>query len=455
MNHKCKKLFGISTTELLLGISFVLSGFASDGILAAQGPSISNVIPRLNRPTGENFLSIRVLPTYTPETQADILDRDNYRVFRTTPANTRRDRYLKIDRITIDPDEKFEPDDRVLRSAVRIYLSEPLDVIDGDKLIVSYIGKTLGGVKVDSTLTVNVDNPLNSPPPNQPEPTASPSGSLTLKAADGREDADLYFQGEVNTASGKAVSGSVDLKFKMPFYLKTRHVLSPFIDLKASSSPDADPDTLKTGLEVRSILTQAGDGLSPESPISGIRWYNDGVLEGDRDYHNLNLLLASEFRFPLKSIWLTNRPGDRAFINLTPFLGTELGKNLQSPVSEAEGRGIVRLYLGTYLFARIYQGKEAFARVTLDGLYQRRWSLKNEVHFKDIDAMDATLKPIKITAPVFFGKRPSQWAEANLNINFSETLGFFAGYEYGELPPSYKLVNHVAKFGITLKAKIK
>ena len=55
----------------------------------------------------------------------------------------------------------------------------------------------------------------------------------------------------------------------------------------------------------------------------------------------------------------------------------------------------------------------------------------------------------------FFGKRPRQWGEASLNYNFSELFGLFAGYQYGELPPNYKLVDHAFKFGVKFKARVK
>ncbi|HST21136.1 MAG TPA: hypothetical protein VLR90_08475 [Blastocatellia bacterium] len=449
MKYNDRKLYSI-----LLGVSLLLLGLAPEAVLAADDPSIRSITPRLRRPAGERFLSVGVKPTYTPSKNKDVLDKNNYRIFRITPDKT-KDRYLEIDRVTIDTDEEFARDEEELRSSVRIYLADPLDILEGDKLIVTYVGKTLAGEEVKATPTMTVEEPLKKPSQGDPKPKNSPSRKFTFKGAKGRDDANLYFRGEVETASGKDLSGSVDLKFDLPFQVGLDHRLAPFIDLKASSSPDADPDTLKIGIGIRSILAQSGTEYSPDFFVSGIIWKNDGMLEGDRDYDNLNLVYSTEFRFPLKEIPLSKKAEDAAFINLTPFAGAELGKNLQSPVLEAEHRAIARLSVGTNLYARIYKGNESFARVTMDGLYQRRWALKDEVHFEDVDGVGPDGKPTKVTVPVFFGKKATQWAEVNLNINLSEAFGFFAGYEYGQLPPSYKLVDHALKFGVVLKAKLK
>lgn len=453
MSHNNRKFY-VTTATLLLGISVLVFGLVPTLVLAAGDPSIADGDPSisnggsfLRRPPGEQFVNVRVQPDYVV-TQSDVLTRTNYRVFRASPTGTTKDRFLEIDRVTPDPDEtkKLQPGEK--NSSVRIYLSPPLDISADDRLIVTYVGKTLAGKEVKGTPTAEVKNPLGSPP-SADTPTPAPPAKFTLKKADGRDDADLYFQGIVTTGSGKAASGSVDLKFRLPFYAKPRHHFSLFADLKASSAADADPDTLKFGMEIRSLL------LRSESAVSGIFWYNNGSLEGDRSYDNLNLVFSSIMRFPLRTIWLSNQADDRAFVNLTPYFGIEFGKNLKSPVSEAEGRGIARPTVGTYLYSRVYQGNQTFARVTLDGLYQRRWALTDEVHFKDVDGMDAQGKPIKVTVPVFFGKKSTQWGEVNLNFNVSEVLGLFVGYQYGELPPAYKLVDHIAKIGVVLKAKIK
>jgi hypothetical protein len=202
-------------------------------------------------------------------------------------------------------------------------------------------------------------------------------------------------------------------------------------------------------------LAQAGIEYSASSPVSGILWYNTAQIEGDRDFDNFNAIWKTQFRFRMKNLFFSRKRGDTAFAVFIPFIGAELGKNLDSPVSEAKGRGVARILVGSELYVRLYQGETSFARVTLDGRYERRWPLLSEVGLRDTTVTDENGEEVEKTVAAFFGKKPRQWAEASLNYNLSEFFGIFAGYEYGELPPGYKLVDHAFKIGVKFKARIK
>ncbi len=57
--------------------------------------------------------------------------------------------------------------------------------------------------------------------------------------------------------------------------------------------------------------------------------------------------------------------------------------------------------------------------------------------------------------PAFFGRNPRDWIEAKLSFNFSDAFGAYVGYEYGQQPPSYKLVDHRMKIGLIYKVAFK
>jgi hypothetical protein len=331
----------------------------------------------------------------------------------------------------------------------------PLDVTEGDPITVYYLASMFNGEALTAPI-IKLVTPANTSSP-QTATRACGSGS-NFKKADGRDDAHLYFAGEINRASGTPFSGSVDLKFELPLpsLRSPRHqLILPQLDLKASNDPEADPDTIKVGVESRFLVAQAGLEYSANSPVLGVFWHNSAKVEGDRDFDNVNAIFGSKFLFPLKPVFLTPVTRDRAFFALTPFVGFEGGKNLKSPVAEADGRGLARILVGSNIFARIYQGKESFARITLDGVYERRWPLRAEIGFRSETIEVENGKDKDILVPAIFGSRPRQWAEMKLNYNFNEFFSSFVGYQYGELPPAYKLVDHAFRFGLVVKAKIK
>lgn len=422
------------------------------------GLAIKNADLVTDRPPTEAFIALNFSSRFDPEADPQILRSSSYRVTRIKKGEAVKDRFLGIERVVIDPDELAGDPNQKLFSSVRVYLTTPLDVIEGDVVTVFYVAEAFNGKELKAPVFSMV-TPISSSGSGGGSAgvRTEDDGGVNFKTAKGREDAHLYFAGEINRASGTPFSGSVDLKIELPLpaLRSPRHELLPFLDLKASNDPDADPDTIKAGVESKLIVAQAGLEYSANSPVVGIAWYNGAKIEGDRDFDNTNLIISSKFLFPLKPIFLTPATRDRAFVAFTPFVGIEAGKNMASPVAEAEGRGLARILVGSHFFARLYQGNESFARLTLDGVYERRWPLLAEVGFRDATVEVLNGKDKTVQVPAFFGSRPRQWVEAKLNYNFNKYFGIFTGYQYGELPPAYKLVDHSFRFGLVVKAKIK
>ena len=440
---------------LAAGLSMLL---ASPGTLAQDSKFKSAKLER-NNPPGQPYIALGFDGQFNPVDEPFILHASSYRVTRIKKGEAEKDRFLSVERVTLDPDEIDDDDPNQKRfSSVRVYLSTPLDIVEEDTITIFYVARAFNGTELKAPV-ISMVTPLEPPASGGTVPAqrAQDAGGFNFKSAKGREDAHLYFAGELNRASGTPFSGSIDLKVELPLpALRTpRHELLPFLDLKASNDPEADPDTIKAGLVSKLIVAQAGLEFSEKYPIAGIAWYNTAKIEGDRDFDNTNAMVSSTFLFPLKPIFLTPATRDRAFVAFTPFVGFEGGKNLSSPVIEAEGRGLARILVGSQFFARLYQGEESFARLTIDGVYERRWPLRAEIGFRNDTIEVENGKDMTIQVPAFFGARPRQWAEAKLNYNFNQFFGMFTGYQYGELPPAYKLVDHSFRFGLVVKAKIK
>jgi hypothetical protein len=272
----------------------------------------------------------------------------------------------------------------------------------------------------------------------------APGGSAESKyeVTEDREEANIYISGELARASGTDYTGTADVKIEQPVkYLDfwgTSHELAPFFDIIVSSDPKADPDTLKFGAGLESQV------MGTMGRIQGIFWKNDGQFEAERDFDNVNLTWGSRFTAALRP-W-QDRRAEKVLFYVRPFIGTELGKNLTSPLPAADGGGLARVIAGSSLNLRFpFRKIDKNAALSLAVTYERRWPLKREVSFEEED--DGTLKAVT------FGTNPRDWVDAKLIFKVNKFFGPFIGYQYGEQPPSFKLVDHQMKIGFLISVK--
>jgi hypothetical protein len=283
----------------------------------------------------------------------------------------------------------------------------------------------------------------NPPTPQKEKGDPALKDSLSFTDADGREDSNIYLSGEYSGASGEEFAGSVDVKVELPIrkIIKNRtHYFNPFFELKASTSPDADPDSMNFGLNWEwPVWRYRGDNL--QAPIRRIIWRNAPKIEAERDFDNANFIWESRFRFMSRTY-----EGKHATFYFRPFMGQELGSNIKSPVKEAEHKFLYRLMTGTTLNLVFPIQAAGLHDISLEGSYIRRWPLRREVTFADDD--DGNPQPLTI------GKGPKDYVSTKLNVDFTKAFGLTVSYEYGSLPPSFKLVDHKTTIGLTYKVKI-
>jgi hypothetical protein len=261
----------------------------------------------------------------------------------------------------------------------------------------------------------------------------------------GRDDANVYLSGMLTTSSGEALNGTLDAKLRRQVYVTdTLKNSDPAVisdvglvfDFKASGDAKADPDSMNFGAEWEMEFTRARF----KGPINYLFNYLYPKIESERDFDNTNLLLENRLKIGLK------RPAPKPWAPVfSPFIGQELGKNLRSPLQEAEGNFLYRVKAGTLLNLYFEPGLENLKTIELDAEYTRRWPLRRELSFKEDKDKNLTLLEI--------GKRPRDYVRANLNFLFRDDFGATIGYEYGELPPSFKLVDHKLKVGLVFKTK--
>jgi hypothetical protein len=313
-----------------------------------------------------------------------------------------------------------------------------------------------GGAKAKSIpvheIKVEVDPANNKIPPDTTRapginPNAKPKAAWALSASKSRDDSDIYVSYELVRARGVATTGTADLKVAIPFtknFWNRRSTFSPLVDVKASSDAGADPDSLKFAFEWFFPL-HVGENLEAKFPYTSVDLINSGKIEAPKNFNNINALWESRWLFPSAQIPGSGKPF-RMFLD--PFVGSEIGKNLRSPLKAAEGKGIARLMTGANLTVQVpIKNENALKQLEFTVSYIRRWPLKREISFDKDDKGNFTL--------VTFGKGPKDYLDSKFTVKVNDFFGPYIGYEWGRQPPDYKLVDHKWTFGLLFKSKLK
>jgi hypothetical protein len=253
--------------------------------------------------------------------------------------------------------------------------------------------------------------------------------------ANDAEDADVYVSGEVNGANKRQSGFTTEIKLQRYKPVSASWRYTPYFKLNASTDPDADPDKMESGLRFRYIMGQFAG-------IPGAYYDNDIKLESERDFGNTNVIYDTRFTF-LPAAWPKGATNYKVFLN--PFIGAELGKNLRSPLKAAEGDGIARALAGADLRVVFFLKGEDAPDINWTTSYTRRWLLTDELGFKTDDNGDLILNR--------FGKSPRDYVLSKFSYRISKFFDVFTAYEWGQVPPSYKLVDHRFRLGFAYKFK--
>lgn len=298
-------------------------------------------------------------------------------------------------------------------------------------------------------------------------PQAVPEGTVTFKGpapaggrvlppdtdvfkkspSKGRDDSNVYLSGQLEGANGSSPQISADIKLESPYDTAGFfQELGPYFNLKASTATGSDANSMSFGLKLRHSfpvpvrLNPGTTQVAKKQPLlSGVVWDLTPGFESDRRFDNVNVTVGNRFIFVPRVFGDTNR------IYLQPFVGFEVGRNLKSPVDEAEGRAIARSTTGASLYLNLMP--KADKPLTFQVDYIRRFLLRREVSFEEDD--DKKLVALSV------GRGPRDHVKAAFEYGFSDFLGMTLSYEYGRLPPNFQLVDHKYGLGLTYKFKTK
>lgn len=294
--------------------------------------------------------------------------------------------------------------------------------------------------------------------------------------AEGKNDAEFYISGESITAVGKKPEFTADIKIEREFGKKgVPFLFTPFFKLKTSNDKKSDSDKLSFGVKFsNSFYFATADKSLPEdyqrndlfdsisteekktpkfTKLNKRRtqrqyflWTGTAEIESDRHFRITNFITSQELSYLLRPKIFREDGNAKALINFTPFIGTDLGANLKSPVMRDE-RGIIRLKSGAILNLKINKpfGDLIFQSLNWENKFEQRWfAIKEQAYDKDDDG-NLVLHDL--------GRKPRGYFSSDLQFKLSEFFGFGLLYEWGQLPPLYEKVNHRLKVGFTYSFK--
>lgn len=256
--------------------------------------------------------------------------------------------------------------------------------------------------------------------------------------AKGSNDANVYISGEINGANKKKTSFSTEISINSgEIKVAKNNFLTPiFFKLNASSDAGADPDTLEFGISYRYRFLGA-------KSLPAANLATTAKIESERDFGNTNFI--SESRLTILPYAFPKGEQNKLKIFVRPFIGLELGKNLRSPLAAAEGNFILRPLVGAKLRFNYPINEDEEREINWETVYTRRWLLRNELGFKTNDADELVLTE--------FGKSPRDYVQSKFSYGLAKYFDAFIAYDWGQVPPSYKLVDHRFRIGFAYKFK--
>lgn len=297
---------------------------------------------------------------------------------------------------------------------------------------------------VGSPLSIRLIQPTaDAPIPDASSAAAPPvkAKKIILTQVKERKEAEIYVEGIAEGAKGAKTGFTVDASFKRAFRFyrdEPDYFWQPFFNIKASTNAQADPDALNFGVNF-----ETPTGLVPDNATGIKRLYfsEAAKFEADKDFQNINFV--GDFRLKLDSTRLANK-----YFNVIPFVGLEIGRNLKSPVEEAENKLLARPLIGADFISTFYTRKAENGyqkTASFEIFYERRFLLKKEIAL-DADASGSFVG-------IALSRAPRDYVKGALTYDFAKNFGFKFNYEYGSLPPLFKLVDNKFSVGLVFKGK--
>ena len=251
----------------------------------------------------------------------------------------------------------------------------------------------------------------------------------TFTSANDKDDADIYVFGSAAGAHKSKPIYSIDAKLGYFRNFKKHGRLGPKFTFTSDEGSDVDPDSITLKLAYENIFV-----LGPAKYL----FLNVDAVGGefDKEGDTRNFISGVNVKYVPRSVFLSET--NIASVDFTA--GVEGGHNFKNAVDADGSGGILRLNFGLGAhFVALAPWK--FKRININGDYLVRLPQRREIFIEKIGDDDVFTT----------SKRPRHLVDTNAEFMFSDAIGLTVKYEYGSLPPSFKLVDHNVSAGFTVK----
>jgi hypothetical protein len=314
---------------------------------------------------------------------------------------------------------------------------------DGDTVSIVILGLAFNGKEAKKPLNVIASVPRAGKNPEETQSTAGPLSPGKWGGAKGKDDANVYLATQVNAAIDADPTYSIDAKLEIPFrpFRTGKRIQNSGLTFSTqiSDAPKADPDSMKFGTYWRTFIWDCGSRCGTGTWFRRLQWRNAFQSESNKDFSNTNIVWPTTMRL-ISRTW-----GSSVEFGVRPYIANELGFNINSPLPELENRMVDRPLIGLNTLLLVPTDLSILKSLSWETLYERRWPLRNELVLEENN--DGSLKSTD------FGTTPRDYLKSSLTAGFGAYFGLTFSYEYGQLPPSFKLIDHAFKMEVTFKAK--
>ena len=261
-------------------------------------------------------------------------------------------------------------------------------------------------------------------------------GNVSLKndAPEGKDDSNVYISGEAIVERKQKPQFTLDIKLEkeMPFTQAPSWSYVPFLKSKLTNDDGA--------------ADKSNAGIKFIRPIDKFNYEGSAEVEADHKFRVANFITTQELKYRLPNQRFNKNGTLNAILFPRIFIGAELGRNFKSTLTR-DDKGIARLKAGASLTLKIFEPfkKSSFLNIGIQKLvwenkFEQRWFLIKEQAY-DTEDDKLVLRD--------FGRKPRGNFYSNLNFMFNDFFGPSLKYEWGQLPPLYKKVDHRLTFGLT------
>jgi hypothetical protein len=278
-------------------------------------------------------------------------------------------------------------------------------------------------IKLPSTIIkADVTEPKNSKP------------STVLSKAQSRNDANYYFNGSVDGATGRRAYYNFDIKYLYQTDWKALFYPSFLVDSTGSTDPNGSPDTVNIGFIWQPELWKISDHWHLYLQVNP-------KMEADQKFEDVNGLFTAR----ITPSYLYSTANNKWYVSLNPFAGFEGGYNFANPISAAKNKSIARGIWGGEVVINRNLEYQYLKGVSLDASFVDRIIAQKETVSQINSSGQFTVHSSNST--------PKNYTDVKIAFDLNDYFSATMEYQYGQVPPVYKLVENRYLLGITFKAK--